>query len=165
VWAVVWLLMGAMWLLPANSSPNAVGRALVAAPSGVHWLASLQRSVGAAAAGHGWWIAIGLAAVSATVAIGVLLGRLERPLLAIAGLVALGYWVLGEGFGGVLTGQATDPNTGPLLVLLCASLWPVARHATTGMAGNQERGRPREKRVRNGHMNKRALAREGRGVR
>jgi hypothetical protein len=27
-------------------------------------------------------------------------------------------WVVGQNFGGVFTGSATDPNTGPLLVLL-----------------------------------------------
>jgi hypothetical protein len=36
--------------------------------------------------------------------------------------VATVFWVIGQGFGGVLTGQATDVNTGPLLVLLAGLL-------------------------------------------
>ena len=28
---------------------------------------------------------------------------------------------------GWLTGQATDPNTGPLLILLAAAYWPLRR--------------------------------------
>jgi hypothetical protein len=35
-----------------------------------------------------------------------------------------GLWVAGEDFGGILTGHATDPNSGLLLVLLAAVFWP-----------------------------------------
>ena len=38
--------------------------------------------------------------------------------------MALAIWVIGENFGGILTGQATDPNTGPLLVLVTLAYWP-----------------------------------------
>jgi hypothetical protein len=39
------------------------------------------------------------------------------PLLVLATILALFIWVFPEGLGGILTGQGTDPNTGPLLVL------------------------------------------------
>ena len=42
-------------------------------------------------------------------------------------VLALVIWVFGENFGGLLTGQATDPNTGPLLILLAAAYWPLRR--------------------------------------
>lgn len=38
-----------------------------------------------------------------------------------AGLAAFS-WVTAQGFGGLATGRATDPNTGPLLVLLALAL-------------------------------------------
>lgn len=41
-------------------------------------------------------------------------------------VLALGYWLLGEGLGGIFTGSATDPSSGPLLVLLAVSLYPLA---------------------------------------
>jgi hypothetical protein len=44
-------------------------------------------------------------------------------------VLALGYWLLGEGLGGISTGSATDPSSGPLLVLLvllAVSLYPLA---------------------------------------
>jgi len=44
-------------------------------------------------------------------------------------VLSLSYWVLGQGFGGILTGTATDPNSGPLFVLLAAILYPLARNA------------------------------------
>jgi hypothetical protein len=35
--------------------------------------------------------------------------------------------VLAENLGGILTGQGTDPNTGPLLILLAFAYWPPGR--------------------------------------
>ena len=50
-----------------------------------------------------------------------------RPVLILAALTALAFWTVGEDFGGMLTGQGTDPSTGPLLVLLAAAFWPLRR--------------------------------------
>ena len=33
-------------------------------------------------------------------------------------------WVVGEAFGTILAGGATDPNSGPLLALLALAYWP-----------------------------------------
>jgi hypothetical protein len=37
--------------------------------------------------------------------------------------------VTGEQFGAIFSGQATDPNTGPLLILIAAAFWPLRGHA------------------------------------
>ena len=37
--------------------------------------------------------------------------------------MALDFWVLGQAFGQVFTGMATDPDTGPLLVLLALAVY------------------------------------------
>lgn len=34
------------------------------------------------------------------------------------------FWVVGQDFGGILAGHATDPSAGPLYVLLAFSLYP-----------------------------------------
>ena len=39
--------------------------------------------------------------------------------------MAAALW-LAEGLGGILTGSATDPGTGPLLALLALAFWPAA---------------------------------------
>jgi hypothetical protein len=44
----------------------------------------------------------------------------------LGGLAALGIWAVGESFGQIYSGQATDPNSGPLLVLLAASVYSTA---------------------------------------
>lgn len=35
------------------------------------------------------------------------------------------FWVVGQDFGGILAGHATDPSAGPLYVLLAFSLYPL----------------------------------------
>jgi hypothetical protein len=57
----------------------------------------------------------------------VLLDRCTKPFLALSVVIALGYFVVGQGMGGVLTGSGTDPGTGPLLILLAVSLCPLHR--------------------------------------
>lgn len=48
-----------------------------------------------------------------------------RAATAVAVLVGLVLWVVTENFGMILSSGATDPNSGPLIVLLALSFWPV----------------------------------------
>jgi hypothetical protein len=59
-------------------------------------------------------------------------GATARPALVLAVLLAMFIWVAGEDFGGVLTGHATDPGSGPLLILLAAAFWPRRRAPSPG---------------------------------
>jgi copper(I)-binding protein len=70
------------------------------------------------------WI---LVAAFVLVGVGGLLGGRIRTVAAWAGIV-LGalIWVFGEGFADMFNGQATDPNSGPLLALLGVALLGVA---------------------------------------
>jgi hypothetical protein len=65
-----------------------------------------------------------LGVIFAVIAVGILVPTATRPVLALAAVTAVAIWVVGEHFGGLLTGTATDPNTGPLLLLLIAAFWP-----------------------------------------
>lgn len=90
------------------------------------WLASLNRHAATLTPEHGTLASVVLAVVFGLVAIGVFLptpGARAAVLLAMA--AALVIWIAGEDFGGILAGSATDPNTGPLLILLAAAYWPV----------------------------------------
>jgi hypothetical protein len=144
--------MAWLWLLPANGTANATSSAIDAAPSGVGWLTSLQHSVASAAAGNGLPIAIILAGVSAAIALSVALNWRARGFLVLAIVLNLAYWVIGQGFGGILTGSGTDPNAGPLFVLLALGMYsllgaeqatrarlapPTAPSATTAEARQQ----------------------------
>jgi hypothetical protein len=47
-----------------------------------------------------------------------------RGTLVLAIVLAALIWVFGEAFGEIMTGGATDPNSGPLLTLLALAYWP-----------------------------------------
>jgi hypothetical protein len=65
---------------------------------------------------------VGLIAV--TVGLGVVWPQTRRAALACGMLVATVFWVVGQDLGAIMSGQGTDPGTGPLVVLLALALWP-----------------------------------------
>ncbi len=92
-----------------------------------------NRKAGLALAGL---LALGLAAASGTaLAATGSSAALTRPALVVAVIAAAVLWGAGEQFGGLLTGQATGPNSGPLLVLLALAFWP---RRTSGSRGPEE---------------------------
>ena len=112
-----------LWLLGVNSSANATYSLIKAAPAGPAWLASLQNGVMDATRGHGLTIALLLAALSITIGLAVALGWNPRTFLALAVVLNLVYWVIGQGFGGIFAGGATDPGAGPLFILFAVVLY------------------------------------------
>jgi len=134
-WAVLWAAMGWLWLEAPSSSADAVSNAINAAPSGMSWLSSLQDWVAGGATGNGLPIALVLAAASLAIAVAVAANWRAKPLLIGAIVLNLAYWVLGQGFGGIPAGGATDPNSGPLFILMACVLWTlVPFDASTGRA-------------------------------
>jgi hypothetical protein len=124
IWSATWFGCAMLWLLPANSSAGAVHDAIAGAPSGAGWLSRLLDTAATATTGRGTTIAIVLAIASATIGLAVLYGWLPQALLAMQiGLLGL-YWVLGQGLGGLFTGQATDVGTGPPMILVALMLAP-----------------------------------------
>jgi hypothetical protein len=82
-----------------------------------------------ALARHGLPAAILLAAVLTALAVAIYLPRRLAPAALAAALVVAALLWLAQGLGGILTGSATDPDTGPLLALLALSFWPAATPA------------------------------------
>jgi hypothetical protein len=122
-WAILWVVMAWMWLEAPSSNPNAITTAINAAPSGMSWLSTVQNWAASAASGNGTPIALLGCALSLTIGLGVLVNWHARTLLKVAMVLSLVYWVLGQGFGGIVQGGATDPNSGPLFVLLACVLY------------------------------------------
>jgi len=115
------------WLLPANSSANATANAIISAP-GSGWLRSLQTAAATGAKSHGDAIAIVLALASAAIGVAVAKNWRPRSFLALAIVLNVGYWVIGQGFGGIFyTNSATDLNAGPLFVLFALLLLSLTR--------------------------------------
>jgi hypothetical protein len=117
-WCVLWVLMAYLWLQQPSSGADAITNAINAAPSGMSWLSTVQNWAANAATGDGLVIGLVMAAMSLAIGIGLAARWRARELLRLAILVSLAFWVLGEGFGGIFQGGATDPNSGLPLVLL-----------------------------------------------
>jgi hypothetical protein len=83
-----------------------------------------------------------LALVFDLVAIGIFLPvPYARAAVIVAAAAAAAIWAIGENFGAIFTGSATDPNSGLLLVLLAVAYWP-ARAATGSGRRNATDGSP-----------------------
>src|SRR5579875_1918584 len=127
MWCALWLVMAWLWLLAPSSGADATKSALTAVPSGIHPLDSLRSSLATAAGGHGLVIALVLAAVSAAIGIAVAADWQARAFLIAAIVLNLIYWVIPQGLGGIFAGGATDPNSGPLFILLSCAMFPLVR--------------------------------------
>ena len=124
-----WLLLwgGSAYLL--LQAPVRAPRYLSSAIGGLAdgepgWLASIDRSVAHAAGSGGGVVSVFLAVIFLTVGLAVFIRAAARPALVLAALSAAAIWLLAENLGGILTGQGTDPSTGPLLILLAGAYLP-----------------------------------------
>ncbi len=67
----------------------------------------------------GYWFILLIAALQFAIGFGVLFSGIWRKLAISLGIVlSLAFWVVGQSMGAYFTGLATDPNSGPLFVLL-----------------------------------------------
>ncbi|MCL6094436.1 MAG: hypothetical protein M1519_01190 [Actinobacteria bacterium] len=119
LWAVIWGIFALFFVLPANLHSDALSQMVAGGAQGEPgFIASMDHSVAHLIAGDGFALSILLAVVCVAVAAGAFLEwRLAKWLLGIGALLVLVCWVVGQNFGGVLTGQGTDPNAGPLVLL------------------------------------------------
>jgi hypothetical protein len=122
-WAVLWVGAAVFQALPGQNSAKAVAGTLTGAADGAPaWLASLESSVGGWAGRHGLLIVILLVAAEALIGVGALVRRTRVPAVALGLALTVAFWVLGQDLGALYTGQATDPNSGPLLAVMAIAL-------------------------------------------
>ena len=135
LWLVLWLSLAYFALTPANRAPQAVSGMISGMESGnPGWLAALDRGAAALVSGQGLATSVALAVAFMLIAAGVYLPAFAaKGTLVLAVVMALVSWIFGEAFGAIMTGGGTDPNSGPLLVLLVLSYWPLK--AAEGEAG------------------------------
>jgi hypothetical protein len=134
LWLVLWLSEAYFALIPANRAPQAVSAMIATMESGEPgWLAAIERGGASLVANQGLAASIVLAVALVLIALGVYLPQpFAKATLVLAIVVALVIWVVAQALGGILASGATDPNSGPLLVLLALAYWPsrtmVGRH-------------------------------------
>jgi hypothetical protein len=129
IWLALWGSFAYETLLPVNRSPAALHDMLTGmAPGEPAWLKSID---------CGTEFSVGLSILFAILAVAVFLPALVRPGLLLAGVVAAIIWVFAQNLGEIATGQATDPNSAPLLALLACCFWPL-RAAAAGAKGHAD---------------------------
>jgi hypothetical protein len=128
IWSGYWVLAAVLFLLPDNRTRTSVSSAIIGmAPGSPGWFAHLLNSVGHFFRSDGTQSAWVLAVVSLVVGLGPLVVRRSGLFLLAGGVLSALLWITGQGLlGGILTGSGTDPNTGPLLILLALAMVPTA---------------------------------------
>jgi hypothetical protein len=126
VWAGYWSLAAALFLLPANRTRTSTQSAIAGMAQVVPgWYAHFLTSFANLFSTTGTQMAWILAAVSVTIGLGPLVVRRPGWFLAAGALLSFLMWIAGQGLvGNVFSGSGTDPNTGPLVILLAAAMVP-----------------------------------------
>lgn len=146
-WAAIWFDLALLALLPANRSPTTVARQ-ISGPIGhvPGWLGQIDHLAARGVHVFGGSTVVLLAIVPAAIGLLALGTARQRSQAAWCGIaLALISWVVGQNFGLLASGTATDPNTGPLLALAGVALLGVessrqwARHIG-GRAGDAVSG-------------------------
>jgi hypothetical protein len=137
VWAVVWAGLAFLSLFGSGRSPQGIHDLINTLDSGQPgWLAAVDAHAQSLVAGRGLAVAGVFAVICVLVAVGVFLpDTLARATLALAILASVVVWVVAQNFGGILVGGATDPNSGPLLILLALAYWPLRAGTIEERAG------------------------------
>jgi hypothetical protein len=126
VWSGYWFLAAVLFVFPENRTPTSVSSAIVGMADGQPgWYAHFLTSLGNAFSSNGTQTAWVLAAVALVIGAGPLVARRPGWFLAAGALFSFVLWLAGQGLAGnVFMGSTTDPNTGPLVMLLAAAMVP-----------------------------------------
>ncbi len=133
IWALLWAGFAGLSMLSDGSSSRTVSNELTTNASMVpSWLATIDRGVASSVRTVGFATLVITVALELAIGLLVLRGGTLRAVAVWSGVVvALIYWAVGQSFGQLFSGQATDPSTGPLLIILGL--------AVLGVAGEQTR--------------------------
>jgi hypothetical protein len=126
-WFVLWGSLAYFEIQSAIRNPSDVSGTVVGMEAGEpRWLGSVDSGTVSLLTRHALGVSIPIAVVLLAIAVaGFAPQRFVRWSVVTAIVFAAVIWVAAEDFGGILTGMATDPNTGPLLALVAVAYWPV----------------------------------------
>jgi hypothetical protein len=138
-WAVMWVGGAAFQLLPGQNRAADVSGAINGNADGApEWLAHLDHSVATKLTGTGVAALVVLVVVQAAIGLAAIPPGAPRSVAGVAGIaVSVLFWVFGQSLGELWTGQATDPNTAPLMVLMALAMMA----SPAGVAGISKRRR------------------------
>jgi hypothetical protein len=114
----LWLGAAAFQALPQNGGKALAGELTTSSGAAPAWLAGLERSAAGWAGHHPVLLVTVLVAAEYLIGLGALARRTRVPAVALGLALTLAFWVLGQDLGQLYSGQATDPNSGPLIALM-----------------------------------------------
>jgi hypothetical protein len=125
LWLALWGSLSYLAVLGANRSSRGLHNLITTEANGEPgWVAWIDHHVASVVDHKGLAVTVGLAVLLLMVAVGTYLpGSLANATVALAAVIGLTFWVVGENFGALFSNGATDVNSGPLLILLAASYW------------------------------------------
>ena len=127
IWAAIWAFFAVLQFLPQNRSSGWLSDSLTGMADGEPgWYGHLLNSLGHAFTGAGTPAAVLLATLFLMIGLGPFVTRRPDVFIGIGMGVAALFWFTGQAMGGIMTGMSTDPNAGPLLILLGAAFLPLA---------------------------------------
>jgi hypothetical protein len=131
-WVALWIGAAAYQSLPGQNNGSAVANLLSDAAGGSPtWLAPVDTSVANWVGRNGAVAVAALAVVESLVGVTALSRKTRTWALTVGIVVSLAIWVIGQDLGQLYTGQATDPNSAPLIVLMAVALLARPRRRET----------------------------------
>jgi hypothetical protein len=141
-WAVLWVGGAIFQALPGQNTGTAVAGAISGGAPG--WLGRLDAGVAGWTTSHGTAVVVALVVSEALIGLAALHSRSRGPAVAAGLVLALAFWAVGQDFGQLYSGQATDPNTAPIIALMAIAILgarPARVGARVGARGVHETGR------------------------
>ena len=155
VWAVLWVGFAGLNLLPTNVPPRVTSSQLAANAAMVPpWLAAIDRWMASIVATSGYGALTIVIALELCIGLLVFGNRTCHDLALWAGILVAGlFWAVGQSFGQLFSGQATDPSTGPLLILIGLAALGATRPEVSEASGLLRRESRQEKSGKYGNLN------------
>ena len=142
IWVALWGVLALLALVGSGRQPQAL-HDLVSGLAGGEpgWLVHIDKVSAAFFLHHGTAAAILLAIVCVLTAASIYVSsELLRLMVVVVVVVFAAIWIGVQNLGGILAGGATDPNSGPLVIVFALLYWPVSAgeqavvHADTVLA-------------------------------
>jgi hypothetical protein len=135
-WAILWIALAGFAVQGSNRSAQGLHDVIKDMAGGQPaWLASIDNATAALVANRGLGVSIGLGVVCAAIAVSAYgSATVMRAGVAITVILSLVIWVTAQALGGLFGSEGTDPNTGPLLVVIALAFWPLAPRTESGAA-------------------------------
>jgi hypothetical protein len=132
-WAVLWVGAAIFQLLPGqNTGPGVASLLQSSASAAPHWLARIDTSLASWASRNGALSVSLLVAGMVLIGTGALARTTRSWAVSVGLLLSVAIWIFGQDLGQLYSGQATDPNTAPLIALMAVVLLTRAREAVPG---------------------------------